>query len=88
MASVLERTSDWIASLGELDPYAAVLAAAALELAANVDDPPVTQSGTASIAPYVNSLRTTMEKLREATGAEDGDDEGGWGGLHVIPGAG
>ncbi|WP_157577291.1 hypothetical protein [Phycicoccus jejuensis] len=88
MTSVHAKTSDWIDSLGELDPYAEVLAAAALELASNIDDPPRTQSGTASIAPFVNALRVTMEKLREATSAEDGDEEGGWGELHLVPGAG
>ena len=86
VSSVHSATSDWIDSLGELDPYAKVLAATALELAANVDDPPTTQSGAASIAPYANALRSTIEKLREVAGADEDNGEGGWAGLTVVPG--
>lgn len=82
MASALAATRDWIDSLGPLDPYAEVLAASALALAANVDDPPPTESGYMSIAPFANSLRATISQLREVAGAR-GDDEGGWG--EVIP---
>lgn len=84
MGRVLTATRNYVASLGALDAYATVLAEAAIELAANVDEPPVSRSGAAeSVAPFVNSLRATLASLKEAASADKGEDDGGWG--EVLP---
>lgn len=79
-----------IESLGELSPVGRVMAALAESLAEDIDNPPRTATGTASIAPYVNSLRTTITLLVEKGHLDAVDDDAGadgWADIAASAGA-
>ena len=78
MGDIYAETEALIDALGDLNAHGSALAAAALTLAGDADDPPMTATGQqASRSPIVNAWRATVAELVERGRLRaSNDDEG------------
>jgi hypothetical protein len=77
VGEIAKRTDELIAALGDLNEHGKALAAAAMALAADADNPPTTEKGgTAPRSPIVNAWRaTTAELVEKGRVRDEGEDD-------------